>query len=424
MQYNSEWVPTFLVLTTKPVIPVIVFYEGEDMFLLGITLACTTYKPNTFEDTATTSTNDSETSEDLDTSTPSDTEDTQPDSGDVDTETELDTGEPEEARISCSVSTTFLLPQDYEHFMLGTEVTSTVQLGNLSSYTGYSIRWEDDAEQEVASTSVETDGQTDLIGSHFTQQKGFVDVHARLITPDGICEDTIIKPITVCTDQLVEDFTIQPTNWVLHGDAYWDTNGWVEMTGIAKSKKGAVYNTIDSISQGAASIRFTLRTGNGLNGGADGFAFTIINTNSTALEGLLDLAWSGGGMAYGIGGPYGSWTGNAITVEIDTWHNVYNGTNEVHTDPTNVSHIALTKNADPSNHIVWFEVPSVEDYQDHSIRVDIYAGNVRVFYDDAEVINQPVNINFKGGEMFFSGSTGWATNYHIFDDLEIYHDCQ
>jgi len=25
--------------------------------------------------------------------------------------------------------------------------------------------------------------------------------------------------------------------------------------------------------------------------------------------------------------------------------------------------------------------------------------------------------------MFFSGSTGWATNLHIVDDLEVYHGC-
>lgn len=385
-------------------------------------LGCTITKPTTIVE------NDSATSDQsIDTSDSASTGDTQTETGDSSEDSadpDTDTEEPAESRIECDVATTFVLPQDYEFYTLGSEVNATVQLDTLNSYTGYSIRWEDNSEMELAMTSVDTSGQTVYSGTNYSQQKGFVNLYARLITPDGICEDTIAKPITVCADQLTEDFTTQPANWTAHGDAYWDANGWMEMTGIAQGRKGAVYNIQDSISQGAASIRFTLRTGGGLNGGADGFAFTIINANPNDLAGLLDLAWSGGGMAYGISGPYGSWSGNAITVEIDTWHNVYNGTNEVHTDPTNISHIAVTKNADPSNHIVWFEVPSVEDYQDHSIRVDIYAGKLRVFYDGTEVINQSVNINFKGGQMFFSGSTGWATNYHIFDDLDIVHDCQ
>ena len=74
--------------------------------------------------------------------------------------------------------------------------------------------------------------------------------------------------------------------------------------------------------------------------------------------------------------------------------------------------------------MIWFETPTVEDYQPHPIRVDILNGAVRVFYDGSEVINQAVSVNFKGGQMFFSGSTGWATNYHVFDGLEILHECQ
>ena len=49
---------------------------------------------------------------------------------------------------------------------------------------------------------------------------------------------------------------------------------------------------------------------------------------------------------------------------------------------------------------------------------------VKVSYDGTEVINENPQLNFKGGQMFFSGSTGWATNNHIFDNLEIFHDCQ
>ena len=194
--------------------------------------------------------------------------------------------------------------------------------------------------------------------------------------------------------------------------------------GISNGRK-AVYNKVESIASGVASIRFTLKTGNGLNGGADGFAFTIINISSVEdLDNWIGQAQSGGGMGYGIGGEFGSFTGDALTVEIDTWHNTYNGTNELHTDPTTSSHIALTRNANPGDHIVYFDTPDIEDFQSHDLRVDIVPNNITVDYDGSEVINENLQVAFKGGQMFFSGSTGWATNNHIFDNLEIHHDCQ
>ena len=162
-----------------------------------------------------------------------------------------------------------------------------------------------------------------------------------------------------------------------------------------------------------------------MNGGADGFAFTIINVaNVTDLDNWISQARSGGGMGYAIGGNSGNFIGDALTVEIDTWHNTYNGTNEFQNDPTTFSHIALTRNADPDDHIVYHDTPNIEDFQPHDIRVDVIPNTVRVNYDGTEVINENPQLTFKGGQMFFSGSTGWATNNHIFDNLEIFHDCQ
>jgi hypothetical protein len=210
----------------------------------------------------------------------------------------------------------------------------------------------------------------------------------------------------------------------LHGDAYWDAGGWLEMTGIDKGQKGQVSNSLDSISDGVVSIRFTLKTGGGINGGADGFAFTIIDvSNPSDLDSLMNDANPGGGLGYGLGGSHGSWVGDAVTVEIDTYKNEISQ-GHPHDEPTPQNHIAITKNADAGAHLAWYDVPNVEDFQPHSIRVDIYSGTLRVWYDGAEVINEAVTIGFKGGHMFFSGSTGWSTNYHIFDDLDIYHQCQ
>jgi hypothetical protein len=33
-------------------------------------------------------------------------------------------------------------------------------------------------------------------------------------------------------------------------------------------------------------------------------------------------------------------------------------------------------------------------------------------------------LQFRGGYIFFSGSTGYYTNYHRFDDLNVVHTCQ
>ena len=354
------------------------------------------------------------------------TDPVEPDTGtETDSGFSNDTNAPLEERITCQVQTNFIEPIDFEFFQMGAQINASVQLDSLSDYTGYTIRWEDSVESEIFTAAVDETGMGSYSGLDFTQNKGLQRIYARLITPDGICDTRIEKPVTVCGQYFLEDFTVQPSDWVTHGDAYWDPSGWIEMTGISQGKKGAVYNTQDTISSGVTSIRFTLQTGGGLNSGADGFAFTIIDIgNPQDLVTWLEQARSGGGLAYGFGGVYGNWVGDALTVEIDTWHNTYNGTNEFHTDPTTASHIALTKNADPSNHMIWFETPTVEDYQPHPIRVDILNGAVRVFYDGSEVINQAVSVNFKGGQMFFSGSTGWATNYHVFDGLEILHECQ
>lgn len=48
------------------------------------------------------------------------------------------------------------------------------------------------------------------------------------------------------------------------------------MTGIQLNRSGAVYNNSESIQSGLTSIEFTIMTGGGSGGGADGFAFTIM----------------------------------------------------------------------------------------------------------------------------------------------------
>ncbi|MGB0645706.1 MAG: lectin-like domain-containing protein, partial [Bradymonadia bacterium] len=284
------------------------------------------------------------------------------------------------------------------------------------------------------STSRWADVYTNELG-HFTVRSeilgltaGRTTVRAEMWQDEQPCLESTEVTFYLCRSQINEDFTTFPEQWTLYRDAYWDPNGWLEMTGIEQERKGAVYNTVDSISSGVASLQFTITTGGGINDGADGFAFTIVEiTNPEELSALLEGAATGGGLGYGVGGGYTdpdfNLPGSALTVEIDTWFNQQDDVQR-HTDPTSVNHIAITQNADAGDHIAWFEVPDIEDLEPHTIRVDLVGDVMRITYDGQPILEQPITFTFKGGYMFFSGSTGWATNYHRFDNLQILHGCQ
>ena len=59
----------------------------------------------------------------------------------------------------------------------------------------------------------------------------------------------------------------------------------------------------------------------------------------------------------------------------------------------------------------------------HTIRVDLLGNAIQVSVDGSVVIEESIEFAFKGGYMFFSGSTGWATNFHRFEDLNILSNC-
>jgi hypothetical protein len=235
-----------------------------------------------------------------------------------------------------------------------------------------------------------------------------------------------------CLQTFNESFNTEPENWNILGDATWDARGWLEMTGLESpprsGRKGAVYNNVDAISSGLASIEFVMATGGGINGGADGFALTIIDiADSTELDNLIDHASAGGGLGYAVAPQFGrddfEWVGDAVTVEIDTWYNEWFDRGANLLDPTRQNHIALTRNVNPGDHIVWHAVPNVEDLMPHTVRIDLLGNSIRITYDGTVVIEEPVQFAFKGGYMFFSGSTGWATNFHRFDALDILSNC-
>ncbi len=249
-----------------------------------------------------------------------------------------------------------------------------------------------------------------LTATNPAQKQGFASVDV------GICEWA--APETFDAD-------IQGAGWKIYDNAYWDPGGWLEMTGNSQSKKGSIYNITDILTPGDVSISFKIMTGPNVGNGADGFALSVWEVDDVAaLDAVVAAAHSGGGLAYGVAGGYGGWTGNAFHVEIDTWHNVYNGTTEFHTDPTPENHIAVLLDGDAGDHELWAPVPNIEDMQWHDVVVDVEGVHVIILLDGQVIIDDEIpELDFRGGLIGFSGSTGYYTNYHRFDELQILQEC-
>ena len=190
------------------------------------------------------------------------------------------------------------------------------------------------------------------------------------------------------------------------------------MTGNASGKHGAIYNVGDKINPGDIEISLKIWTGGGINTGADGYAMTIINAFDVAeLESVISAGKAGGCLGYGVGGTCGDLQVDAFHVEFDTWEN------KNHEDPTPQNHIAITLDGDPSSHILW-ATQTLEDSKWHDVKITIFGTNIKVFFDGAEIINDSIpGFQFHGGYIYFSGSTGWATNYHRVDDLWLKQKC-
>lgn len=331
--------------------------------------------------------------------------------------------------ISCQREISFIRPRNESFYEVQSSVPLRGQVTTISGepVIGQAVKIVDEYGETLFELTTDTNGifESEYIG----ESSGLKQLFAVPVTERGPCQERGELNLFFCGGLVTEDFQEDPIDWTPYGDAIWDPAGWLEMTGVSMNRKGSFYNSVDVISSGFASIEFSITTGGGINGGADGFAFTIVELSSVdQLRSLLDAADAGGGLGYTVGGVYAQpdflLPGGALTVEIDTWQNEYNGTNQLHTDPTRENHIAITRNADASDHLVWFEVPDVEDLQPHMIRVELLRNRVRVSYDGRQVIEEEAIFTFKGGYMFFSGSTGWATNFHRFDDLRILHACR
>ena len=246
-----------------------------------------------------------------------------------------------------------------------------------------------------------------------------------------------------CGWVMVDDFnaSLDDTQWLVFNDAYWDSRGWIEMTGNTTSRKGAIFGTAPIISPQEARMRFKIATGQCNEIGscfssscsADGFAMSVypVETSDELLE-ILETASAGGGLGFHVAEEScavsadcpASFECRQNTCVVDSFHiefdTYYNGF-----DPTSANHMAIMLGANSRNHLFHQSVPTMEDNEWHTIEETIQGTSVSVQFDDLEPLGGELpEFQFKGGALAFTGSTGACTNYHRFDDVEIEPTCR
>ncbi len=297
---------------------------------------------------------------------------------------------------------------------------------------GLDVRWSSSLDGELGRDQISPMGR--VLRSVTLSQLGIHDLIVEVLDGDvPLARDSIA--VGVCGWQMIGDFERDLEGWQRFGDARRDPGGWLELTGNARSRKGAIYKVSESIQPGDVRLAFRISTGQcdepgvcNLNpsDAADGFAMNIWDVDSPeALGAIFEAARRGGGLAYGVGGPYGDFEGKAFHVEFDTWYNDLRVGDQRYTDPTRQNHVAVTLDGNPFNHVAFAELPSIEDNRWHEVELVIDRDRVRVSIDGQSVIDQRVEgLDFKGGYIGFSGTTGYFTNYHRFDELRTRPACE
>lgn len=237
------------------------------------------------------------------------------------------------------------------------------------------------------------------------------------------CSSGSCTPAKKCGDLCwaVEDFAngLDPDRWKYYGDASRSTDGYTELTGIAKQKSGKLFAIADYLKAGVdTTISFKYYAGGGSYGGGDGMALSIVAAaNLSALESYVAATKSGGCLGYGIkGGSCGSGTVSGLHVELDSYYN----SGDPFKDPSANNHVAIALDGNPSVAVASADSALLEDGKWHAMVVQIAGNVVKVYIDGALVLSKAVSgFTFQGGFVGFTASTGDATNSHRIDDVQV-----
>ncbi len=318
-------------------------------------------------------------------------------------------------------SATITAPTKGAVFELGKPVEfAGIATDTLAASPQLQALWTSDKDGVLGASTPDAQGVVKLTTNKLSAGQHLIQLEVK--NPQGIAA-TDARTIGVCAWSAPESFDtkLDGAKWKIYGDAYWDPGGWLEMTGNAQGKFGKIWNIAEYVQPGDVQISFKIATGGGINGGADGFAMSVIDVKSVAeLEAVLAKAGDGGCLGYGVSGACGKEKVSAFHVEIDTFKNA----GDPNTDPTPENHIAVTLDGDPGKHWLWKETPGIEDLKWHTVTVEVKGAKVRVTLDTVELFNDAIpDFLFRGGYIGFTGSTGWASNYHRFDELKILQQC-
>jgi hypothetical protein len=234
---------------------------------------------------------------------------------------------------------------------------------------------------------------------------GVLDM-ARPRVVDMAKPDDLMSPCVHVT----ESFAADPTaRWTLQGNATYDANNQrLQLTSPDNNAAGsAFYN--EPLYTVAFDVRFNFRINDG--GGADGMAFVLAHSGSTA-----GLGPFGNGVAntgYGLG-YYGM---DGFAVELDTFQNIGNG------DPDN-NHVGFMRTADGTHLLTGTPpTPALHSSTVRLAHVRFTGTHITVEIDGTKTIDAdlPALTNFNPGSFYFglTGASGGITDRHTVTNFDL-----
>ncbi len=223
------------------------------------------------------------------------------------------------------------------------------------------------------------------------------------------CGNGAEAAVHVCANGGYVEDELDISSWHFEGAAGWDSsNGYLILTEAQTNQVGTAFQTTQSVSGDAVTIRFSFYIGDG--SGADGISLTALDTNR------MSTYLGGTGCGIGYGGDAACTNGPALpgwSIEVDTYFN--DGQ-----DPTGNDHVMFTFDGDVDDPAAWASLPEMEDNGWHTMEVEVLAPHVTVSIDGTIYLDEDLSGNFGfPAYVGFTAGTGGSTNRHIIDSLEV-----